>query len=374
MRLAYVAVTRARLRAYLVWADLKKGARTPSSFESPLGRLLFPDGECSFDQQRDYLRTRGLADHCRYRLIEPDQPALPYEGPQSSVSLLEACEYSPGRQQTNRIRTSFSGLTTYSKNYGDGYHKAGDERSNGHISEDAELPGGVRFGNLIHDGLEMFSFAELGSDQFDSGRLEPLIRSYRFEIDAEGVRSLLYNTVSTPLLEPESGVAPLTLAGVEAARMVKEMEFTLHLEPLNTSELNRILAPEPSVSALGRRQIEGYLSGFVDLIFNHDGRYYVVDYKTNNLGAAPGYRPEGLIQAMQAHNYGLQYWLYSLVVHRFLRNWSEGYRYDLHFGGVMYLFVRGMNPDRPGSGVFYDRPDQDRLMQLDRCFGTGGGK
>ncbi|NNF45194.1 MAG: exodeoxyribonuclease V subunit beta [Desulfofustis sp.] len=371
MRLAYVAITRARLCAYVIWADLKKSAKSPSPFMSPLGRLLFPAGECAFTRQQEHLRERGAADYCQYRLIEPDPPPQHYEVVPTNEDLLEAREYSPGRLQTNRIRTSFSGLTTLSKNYGDGYHKAGDESGSEKLSGDAVLPGGVRFGNLIHDGLEMFCFAELGNGQLNSGQLEALIRRYRYEIDAEPVRTLLYNAVSTPLIDTEKGQDSFTLAMVDHSQMVKEMEFTFHLEPFNTAELNRILAKEQTVRPLGRREIEGYLSGFVDLIFFHNGRYFIADYKTNNLGSEHGYRPEGLIQAMQEHNYGLQYWLYSLVVHRFLRNWFEDYLYDLHFGGVMYLFVRGMNPDKPGSGVFFDRPNQDSLMELDRCFGSG---
>ena len=371
MRLTYVAVTRARLCTYLIWAELKKSARSPSSFESPLGRLLFPAGECAFTQQREYLRERGAAESCLYRLIKPDLPPLRYEVPPSTEGRLEAREYFPERTHTNRIRTSFSGLTTLSKNYGDGYHRAGDETGSRPFLEDSVLPGGVRFGNLIHDGLEMFGFAELASGQLNSDQLEALIRSYRYEIDTEPVRALLYNAVSTPLLPPEIGEDSFTLAELDHSRMVKEMEFTLHLEPFTTAELNRILANEPTVRPLGRRDIEGYLSGFVDLIFCHKGRYFIADYKTNNLGPEHGYQAEGLLQAMRAHNYGLQYWLYSLVVHRFLRNWYEDYRYDLHFGGVMYLFVRGMNPERPGSAIFFDRPNQDSLMELDRCFGTG---
>jgi exodeoxyribonuclease V beta subunit len=374
LRLTYVAVTRARVCAYLIWAELKKSARSSSAFESPLGRLLFPSGECSFMQQQEYLRERGTADYCQYRLIEPDPPPLHYKLPPSAEGVLEARAYSPERLHTNRIRTSFSGLTTLSKRYGDEYHRAGDESGANPLTEDAALPGGVRFGNLVHDGLEMFSFAELGNGQLNIDQLEALIRRYRYEIGNEPVRTLLRNAVSTPLLNSEAGEDSFTLAEVGHSQMVKEMEFTLHLEPFTTAELNRILAHEPTVRPLARRDIEGYLSGFVDLIFRHNGRYFVADYKTNNLGPEHGYRPEGLIQAMQAHNYGLQYWLYCLVVHRFLRNWLADYRYDLHFGGVMYLFVRGMDPDRPGSGVFFDRPDQDSLMELDRCFGSGTGE
>jgi exodeoxyribonuclease V beta subunit len=169
---------------------------------------------------------------------------------------------------------------------------------------------------------------------------------------------------------PEQG---FSLAQITDEYAVKEMEFTLHLDPISTTELNRILGREPTVSVLSRRDLEGYLSGFIDLVFKHRGRYYVVDYKTNNLGLESAYRNEGLVEAMQVHNYGLQYWLYTLVVHRFLHNWLEGYRYEVHFGGVMYLFVRGMQPDRPGSGVFFDRPEEATLMALDHYFGIGGG-
>ncbi|MGI9536054.1 MAG: hypothetical protein ACR2PB_03225, partial [Desulfocapsaceae bacterium] len=80
-----------------------------------------------------------------------------------------------------------------------------------------------------------------------------------------------------------------------------------------------------------------------------------------------------LVEAMQIHNYGLQYWLYALVVHRFLHNWLENYSYGEHFGGVMYLFLRGMQPTQPGSGVFFDRPLETTLMALDHYFRSDRG-
>ena len=372
-RLAYVAVTRARLRSYLIWAELKKRGTIPSSFESPLGRLLFPAGECAFTQQKEQLMELGSADHCLYRVIEADQPPMRYEVQASTADFLEARKYSPERLQTNRIRTSFSGLTLLARSHGDEYHKAGDEGGGATPPGDALLPGGVRFGNMIHDALEMFSFKDLDNGLVSTEQLELLIRRYRYEIDPELVRTLLTRTVSTPLQRAAVNRDSFTLAMVGSQQMVKEMEFTLHLDPVSTTEINRILADEPAVSVLGRRALEGYLSGFVDLIFNYRDRYYIVDYKTNNLGPEQAYQPEGLVEAMRAHNYGLQYWLYSLVVHRFLQNWHEDYHYDNHFGGVMYLFVRGMYPEKPGSGVFFDRPQEHTLMELDRYFGFGGG-
>ena len=94
-----------------------------------------------------------------------------------------------------------------------------------------------------------------------------------------------------------------------------------------------------------------------------------MDYKSNWLGNhLSDYGPERLEQAMRDHNYGLQYWLYTLVLHRYLQNSVENYDYATHFGGVMYLFIRGMEPTLPGSGVYFDLPDQATLEQLDRCL------
>ncbi len=369
MRLAYVALTRARLRSYLIWAELKTG----SSFESPLGRMLFPWGSCSFELQKERLQELGSAEHCQYRLIEPDQAPIRYAPLASSTGALKAIESSGRRLQTNRIRTSFSGLTMLSLPHGDDHHKAGDESSGEIQPYDTILPGGVRFGNLIHDALELFKFKDLGDGAVSSEQLDKLMRKYRYDIDPEPVRNLLRNAVCTPLMQTRGAEQELSLALIADECAVKEMEFTLHLDPISTTELNRILGQESSVSVLGRRDLEGYLSGFVDLVFKHQGRYYVVDYKTNNLGPESAYRHEGLVEAMQVHNYGLQYWLYTLVVHRFLHNWVEGYRYEDHFGGVMYLFVRGMRPEQPGSGVFFDRPTEETLMALDSYFGIGSG-
>ncbi|MEE4166576.1 MAG: hypothetical protein V2I35_11305, partial [Desulfocapsaceae bacterium] len=100
-----------------------------------------------------------------------------------------------------------------------------------------------------------------------------------------------------------------------------------------------------------------------------DGRYFIVDYKTNQLGHEPdSYGSAALLAAMRAHNYGLQYWLYTLVVHRYLKRWLKGYSYPEHFGGVLYLFVRGMVPRVAGSGVFHACPDEQTVQDLDRCF------
>jgi len=147
------------------------------------------------------------------------------------------------------------------------------------------------------------------------------------------------------------------------------MPFSFHLQPSTTGKINGILTNARGVAPIPARNLQGYLTGFVDLICRYQGKFYVMDYKSNWLGDHAGdYGPQALEQAMVEHNYGLQYWLYTLVLHRYLQNGMEGYDYATHFGGVMYLFVRGMEPTRPASGVYFDLPDQTTLERLDKCL------
>jgi exodeoxyribonuclease V beta subunit len=116
--------------------------------------------------------------------------------------------------------------------------------------------------------------------------------------------------------------------------------------------------------------LEGFLRGFIDLVFEHDGRYYVVDYKSNFLGRMPSdYAERTLVTAMARDHYILQYHIYSTAVHRYLARRINGYDYDAHFGGIFYLFVRGMAP-REGQtfGVFADRPSRRLIEELSSLF------
>ena len=94
------------------------------------------------------------------------------------------------------------------------------------------------------------------------------------------------------------------------------------------------------------RTLQGYLRGFIDLVFEHGGRYYLLDWKSNHLGERAGRlrRRSRCSRAMAQQGYHLQSLLYALALHRHLRQRLRGYDYDQHFGGVLYLFVRGVRP------------------------------
>jgi exodeoxyribonuclease V beta subunit len=121
--------------------------------------------------------------------------------------------------------------------------------------------------------------------------------------------------------------------------------------------------------------LAGYLSGFIDLVFEREQRFYLVDWKSNHLGYRPeDYGAESIAATMFEHAYHLQYLLYAVALDRYLRRRVAGYAYERHFGGVYYLFVRGVRPgwhDAAGapSGVYFDRPPGPAIAQLEQLIG-----
>ena len=176
---------------------------------------------------------------------------------------------------------------------------------------------------------------------------------------------LLHDVLHTPL--PDG----LRLAEVPAARRLVELEFHLPARHLDASALQallrRLALPAP---ALGFGTLEGYLRGFIDLVFEHGGRYYLLDWKSNHLGDTPAdYAAPALAAAMARQGYHLQALLYALALHRHLQQRLPGYRHDVQFGGVFYLFVRGVRPhwhqpDGTPTGVHFQRPTLQALQQL----------
>jgi len=231
-----------------------------------------------------------------------------------------------------------------------------------------DLPKGAPMGNVVHGLLENISFATLAEGHGFEELVKQQCAWFGVEVSPAKMAALLQKVVQTPL--SASTAASFCLADLEQAETIREMPFYLRLQPGSTEQINGILAGSPTVTPVTPKSINGYLTGFVDLICCYQGRFYIMDYKSNWLGNhLPDYGPEALEQAMREHNYGLQYWLYTLVLHRYLEKALAEYDYTLHFGGVMYLFVRGMEPTVAGSGVYFDLPDRQTLDRLDHCFG-----
>jgi exodeoxyribonuclease V beta subunit len=115
-------------------------------------------------------------------------------------------------------------------------------------------------------------------------------------------------------------------------------------------------------------QLSGLMRGFIDMVVRHRGQYFIVDYKSNRLGTTLAYYQQAALQrAIQAHHYDLQYLIYTVALHRYLKTRIPDYNYERDFGGVYYLFLRGMRPGQ-SSGVWFDRPAAPLIEQLDLAF------
>ncbi len=150
-----------------------------------------------------------------------------------------------------------------------------------------------------------------------------------------------------------------------------ELEFMLAVHRVNTRALDQhiveAVCPGTPRPELNQQALNGMVKGFIDLVFCHQGRYYVVDYKSNHLGdSAQAYGSAAMTAAMLEHRYDLQYVLYTLALHRLLKARLPDYDYQRHMGGVLYLFLRGV--DASGQGVYGDKPSQTLIETLDDDF------
>lgn len=243
------------------------------------------------------------------------------------------------------------------------------------------LPAGAHTGELLHRILERLDFSRPVAEQRKILEAELADSPVGELADLEGSLQLV---LDTPL---PSG---FRLADIGKTRL-NELDFLLPVGHGATgrSEPSRLVSPvdvqrvlahtcvlpnakqyAESVARLPFSAWQGYLKGYIDLAFEHGGRWYLIDYKSNDLGARiEDYAEPRLLQVMAQHHYLLQYHLYTVALHRFLRERLSDYDYDRHFGGVMYLFLRGMSPHHPpNTGVFSDRPARSLVQALDDLF------
>jgi len=149
------------------------------------------------------------------------------------------------------------------------------------------------------------------------------------------------------------------------------MEFNLPLESLSAPKLNEMLVKHFGFtqSKLEFSHVKGLLKGFVDLIFCYQGKYYILDYKSNYLGSTPAdYESDMLEQAMSSHQYHLQYLIYTVALHRLLKQRIADYSIETHLGGVYYTFLRGMPA---GQGVYFKKLTEEQVIILDGLFSQG---
>ena len=227
-----------------------------------------------------------------------------------------------------------------------------------------DLPRGKQVGTALHRHFENCYFSDLANTE----EIDKLRQSLQLdETFTEPLQNWLQQISHTPLSN-EIGIALADLANKDC---IKEMPFYLAIrEHFDVEAFNHALKAHHHLPSepLQFEQIQGMVRGSIDLVFRHNGKYYLVDYKSNFLGSTlADYNQEALKKEMLHSHYDWQYLIYTLALHRYLQSVVPHYDYARDFGGVFYLFLRGMNGE-PQSGVFYDRPSVELITELDGVF------
>ena len=232
---------------------------------------------------------------------------------------------------------------------------------------------GANAGSFLHGLLEW-----AGRQGFDRVRADPTaaadliarrcnLRGWSHWIGA--LAAWLPKWLSTPLRLPNA--TPVCLADLRGYQV--EMEFWFAATQVDSTALDALVCRH-TLEGVPRQPLQpnllnGMLKGFIDLVFEHEGRYYVADYKSNWLGSRDeDYSPQAMRAAVLQHRFELQYVLYLFALHRLLRSRLPDYDYDLHVGGAVYLFLRGHQA--ASQGLHVERPPRQLIDALDALFGA----
>lgn len=374
LRLLYVALTRAIWHCSLGIAPLTaRRSDKPTDTElhhSAPGRLL-QKGEvldaaglnACLHALRDEHISLTLAtapDDARWQATQPEMPEL------------------AARQVLRRVVddwrvTSYSGLQQRGHSVAQDLLPRIDIDASGIADAPAEpemtphhFPRGASPGTFLHSLFEDLDFTQPISPEWMREKLQ---NNGFDEVWEPVLTRWITQVLAAPLAD--TGVA---LNQLSARQKQVEMEFYLPIsQTLDARALDAVTRRYDPLSAgcpeLDFRQVRGMLKGFIDLVFRHDGRYYLLDYKSNWLGeSGEAYTQEAMAEAMRSHRYDLQYQLYSLALHRYLRHRIADYDYERYFGGVIYLFLRGVDGEAGQQGIFATRPDPALIMAMDALF------
>ncbi len=368
VRLAYVALTRACARLYLAWGNVGYADAGSSALswlllsqKAPEDLLLAPLKE-PLDDASIAAALQALA------AAAPDAIAvqpLPVpaddrcDDPAASAPLNLQARAFHARIATDWRISSFSSLTR------DVHQPAAASWST--ASQDAILQfvAGSHVGLFLHEILEHLDFqGDLRAQTLEfNARFAP-----RYGFDARAQQETLVSWIRHIVLTPLTATG-LRLAALPRSRRLNELAFDFAIERVDLAALNALLeeyAGEPLQPVQGE-DLRGLITGVIDLVFEHDGRYYIADYKSNLLGnALQDYAPPQLRRAMLERRYDLQALLYVLALHRYLQQRLPDYSYARHMGGAFYLFLRGLRVEHgPASGVFHDCPPVSLIARLE---------
>ncbi len=412
LRLVYVSLTRAINRCYIITGKIN------GSENSGLSYLLFPNDSCKSSANRSDInilkypdiikRIKNLENESDKNIKYLEHENHPYK------------EYRPESLHEQKLKlrtaditrthdwkiTSFSSIShslknkyvldpnfglDYDNNIDNNIAKFDPEENTLDYKSIHTFPKGAKTGRLIHSLFEDIDFNENTKEQIDVLIKDRLISYDYDEAWAATIFSMINNVLNKSL-----GKEQIQLSNIKKQNIIKEMEFLFPLNPIIRKDIenyfkeiiktNDIYENKTSnkasgnilsknadlilsrISELSFNPLKGYVKGFIDLIFKYDDKYYIVDWKTNYLGSSiEEYNNENISKVIVEEYYFLQYYFYTLALHKYLSINLKDYSYSSHFGGIFYIFTRGINSTN-NNGIYFDSPDTEIIMKLNNLL------
>jgi exodeoxyribonuclease V beta subunit len=371
MRIAYVTLTRAESLLVAVTTNQietrANGSVVPDLSSAAL-LLRSPELITMKDEQGPLVKSEDLTPiEAPRRFKEHAAPTMEGRIRQWDTRCRLSSKWSVG---------SYSGLTH------------GIAHSAGQVEPDSTTPEGIfafpkgaDAGTALHSIFERIDFVAAGDmgdppPEVFTHLIEGILTDAGFPTKREpqwvgDVAGMVKQVMQAPISAVGHG---FRLADLHAENRLVELEFNLAAahpdkgkDPVTEKKLEGVLGPDVG-RIVGGRQLAGFLNGFIDLVFRHDNKWWILDWKSNHLGNSAGrYDQAALERAMKEHNYHLQYHFYTVALTRYLRVASgEKFDYERDFGGILYLFIRGVDPN--GNGIYHTRPTKDVISRLEEML------
>ena len=388
VRKAYVAMTRARYECRLFWGTTdtaqlsgvgallsgretvtrsireklkvgKEGAPDESEFERVLEQMAVENPSLiSFHELGTVVEQ---AEPLQFTDSESEIPAKQYHGkPElkpdkrlfSFTSLTQ-------NQHTGNIEPDYD---QYLEGFID-YATAGMAREPAQL-DIFHFPKGKTAGTFIHKLFEHEAF-DFRMPEYNVTVISDLIGDYGYGPEWIPVLNEMMQAVT------KAHYGELSLSQVAPNDMLREMEFYMPVSEPELKEIQGVIRNGKAGKEFNKLS-RNYLTGFIDLVVRQNGKYYILDYKSNYLGdSIEAYHPDVLKNEILQSGYDIQYHLYISALVKYLKHRDSAFSYSAGFGGVYYLFVRGMEPEA-ASGIFFDKPKEETIQKLQKLLGRNG--
>jgi exodeoxyribonuclease V beta subunit len=394
LRLLYVALTRAVHHCSIgIWNGSDSQRKNESNLlKTAIGCLLFrQENQCSDELIRQTIGTLASSLDISYRTVDKDKSFSPLvvNKIENTASALRCQTLQRSIKRDWRL-TSYSAISAqqaHVEHISPGMDEGSDrvfanalpEEYDPSISSPFSFERGANAGSFLHGVLEHIDFQkseQLGDAISQQGAWFG-IDDYYYPMLEQWLKQVL----NTPLDRvSEEG---LSLSAISPEHRKVEMEFFMPLRKVQLEAFNRLInrfsansyrethrdIPQRSSRDYQFEQLNGMIKGFIDLMFEYGGKYYVADYKSNHLGYIhEDYHLAAMEEAMSEHDYHLQAILYTLALHRWLKHKLANYSYEQHIGGAYYLFIRGMSDEAPDMGIYRYKAQKELIESLDLLF------